>query len=244
MKPHCRALIVALLCLFAVTARVSSDSAGLAEPGRDPAETFQAQLLTVAADYPTWGRLDDEARWAPMLCRQTRPGMARFSDSKDATTHRQKLYSLFARKRWDYLAIAGRRLAPVGQVVVKQSWVPEEVTDPNELPNERGDIDYDKVLRTSWPRMPGSRGRESAGRDYFYPFARKGDKVFRAARQADLFVMMKLDPKTPGTDAGWVYATLTPDGETVTSAGKLESCMACHRAAKPDRLFGLRKPIW
>lgn len=53
--------------------------------------------------------------------------------------------------------------------------------------------------------------------------------------------MMKLDPKTPGTDDGWVYATLAADGRTVTAAGRIESCMKCHRETKTDRLFGMPK---
>jgi hypothetical protein len=51
--------------------------------------------------------------------------------------------------------------------------------------------------------------------------------------------MLKLDPTTSGTVAGWIYGTVTPDGKTVTSAGKVESCMKCHEEAKGDRLFGL-----
>ena len=69
----------------------------------------------------------------------------------------------------------------------------------------------------------------------------KGDKVYKAAKQGDLFVMTKLDPKSPGTDEGWVYATLSPDGKKLTSAGMIESCMQCHRETKTDRLFGLSK---
>jgi hypothetical protein len=244
MNSRRRALVVALLCLVAVTARVSSDPTELAKLARVPDETLQAKLLMAAADYPNWGRVDDEMGWAPGLCRATLPGLARFSDSEDATTHGDKLYSLFARKRFDYLVVAGRMPSPFGQVVVKQSWVPEEVTDPEELPRGQGDIDYAKVQRTSSPRAGRTHALDWGGNDHFYPFARKGDKVFRAARQSDLFVMMKFDPSTPDTDAGWVYATLTPNGKTVTAAGRLESCMGCHRAAKTDRLFGLPKQTW
>lgn len=56
--------------------------------------------------------------------------------------------------------------------------------------------------------------------------------------RSDLFIMAKLDPKTAGTDQGWVYGTVTPDGKTVTAAGRVESCMKCHQAARHDRLFG------
>ncbi|MCB9896060.1 MAG: hypothetical protein H6839_16630 [Planctomycetes bacterium] len=53
-----------------------------------------------------------------------------------------------------------------------------------------------------------------------------------------LFVMLKLDPATEGTDAGWIYGTLTPDGRQITSAGLIESCMDCHGEAGQERLFG------
>lgn len=58
-----------------------------------------------------------------------------------------------------------------------------------------------------------------------------------AGEAAPLFVMLKLDPSTEGTDNGWVYGTLTPDGKTVTSAGRIEACMDCH-GIQEDRLFG------
>ena len=73
------------------------------------------------------------------------------------------------------------------------------------------------------------------------PSAKKDGKTYYATEKHALFVMMKLDSKTADTDEGWVYATLTPDGKTVTSAGKLESCMKCHQKAENDRLFGLPK---
>jgi hypothetical protein len=47
-----------------------------------------------------------------------------------------------------------------------------------------------------------------------------------------------MDPKTPGTDNGWVYGTVTADGKQVTSAGRVKSCMACHQRAPNDRVFG------
>lgn len=53
-----------------------------------------------------------------------------------------------------------------------------------------------------------------------------------------LFVMLRFDPSTPGTDNGWVYGTLDADGKTVTSAGTVDSCMGCHVDAGPSRMFG------
>lgn len=56
-----------------------------------------------------------------------------------------------------------------------------------------------------------------------------------------LFVMLRLDSKTPGTDDGWVYGTLTPDAKKVTSQGRVESCMGCHEDAPYERLYGPTK---
>ncbi len=75
--------------------------------------------------------------------------------------------------------------------------------------------------------------------DHFLPFAEKDGKIYHAAKQADLFIMFKVDPKTKDTDKGWVYGTVTADAKKVTSSGKVESCMNCHQDAPHDRLFGL-----
>jgi hypothetical protein len=193
------------------------------DPKPDADKPFHKELLQAAQDYKAWGRVDDEARWAPYLCRMPSPGMARFSASKDAETHGQKLYSLFARQRKEYVARDKTKPATVGQVIVKESWFPDEVTDKK--PGRPGDA-------------PGER-RDAKSYGDFYPYAAKGDKMYKAAKPAGLFIMFKLDPKTPGTDDGWVYGTVSADAKTVTAAGKVESCMKCHADAKHDRLFGL-----
>jgi hypothetical protein len=197
-------------------------------------EQVRNDLLKIAAEYKAWGRVDDQMRWAPQLCLPGPPGRVYSSASKDKETHGQKLYSLFVRRRDDYLRHSKGRAVVVGQAVVKQSWVPQEVTDPSEKSEEGIDY-YRKIIFT-----PDSDSNPFEG-DHFYPYVRKGDKVFKAARQADLFIMLKLDPRTPDTDDGWVYATATPDGKKITSLGKIESCMKCHLQAKSDRLFGLQK---
>jgi hypothetical protein len=195
-------------------------------------ERFHERLLEIARTYKDFGRLDDEFRWAPELCRMTRPGVARFSASKQEDTHGKKLYSLFVKERREYLAMETDKTNSIGQVVVKESWVPEEVTDPKE---ER------KMLVTKV--KPLEKGREqfdlSALGDHFLPYATKDGKTYRAAKQSDLFIMFKMDPKTPETDDGWVYGTVTADGKKVTSAGKVATCMKCHQDAGHDKLFGL-----
>lgn len=193
----------------------------------ESAIAFETELRQASKEYKAWGRVDDEARWAPLYCRMPNPGAARFSVSKDEETHGQKLYSLFAKKHDAYVGVAKSKAAPVGQVIVKESWIPEEMADM-----KPGETDRKKIIVS---------GRETETQDHFYPYASKDGKVFKASKQSGLYIMMKLDPKTAGTDEGWVYGTLSADGKQVTSAGKVVSCMKCHQDAKYDRQFGLGK---
>ena len=58
--------------------------------------------------------------------------------------------------------------------------------------------------------------------------------MFRATEPAGLFIMFKLDPATPETDEGWVYATVSTAGQ-VTSAGRVATCMGCHETQRHAR---------
>jgi hypothetical protein len=118
----------------------------------------------------------------------------------------------------------------VGQVVVKEAWAPEEV--PAGTPQT-------PVRRAARVRRGGA---VEEVQEEFLPYARGADgKFYHAKEKAALFIMLKLEPGTPGTDEGWVYGTVTPDGKRVTAAGRLESCMGCHQDAPHDRLFGVAK---
>jgi hypothetical protein len=225
-SPSHRGLAVLLLLVTAGLA------AAIDRPAA-PTNPFAGRLLEIARTYPKYGRVDDLYRWAPHYCRVPPPAAARFSASDDTATHGQKLYSVFARQREPY-ANLGKAANPVGQVVVKESWVPEEVEGEKEP--------FKPVVRTvrlDEDEKGTAPVREV--RDVFLPYARKGDKVYRAASQADLFIMFKVEPATPGTDKGWVYGTVTADGKRVTSCGRVATCMQCHQDAPHDRLFGLPK---
>jgi hypothetical protein len=197
----------------------------------DAENPFQKKLLQVTKNYKSWGRVDDEARWAPLDCRAPNPAKVRFSASPDADTHGQKLYSLFAKDRRAYITVGDKTEVAVGQVVVKESWLPEEVKDQK--------LDSPHRIETTPPGGPPFSHKLSD--DQFDPYAEKDGKLYKASKPAGLFVMMKLYPNTEGTDNGWVYGTLSADGKEVTAAGKLESCMKCHQDAKHDRLFGLSR---
>jgi hypothetical protein len=192
---------------------------------------FEDKLLEIAASYESYGRIDAAARWAPTYCRArvVGPATPTFSRSEDTDTHGQKLYSLFAKEHSPLgsYTLKGQP-SPVGQVVVKESWVPEEVKD------EGTPL---KPLTRKVQVRSGDRLVEQE--DSFLPYTRKDGHLYHAKEKGPLFVMFKTEPGTPSTDEGWVYGTVTADGKAVTSAGRVESCMKCHQDAPHDRLFGL-----
>jgi len=200
---------------------------------------FHERLLEIARTYETYGRLNTKFRFAPVLCADAGaqpdpfgPSSAQLSSSGDGATHGRKLYSLFVKELqaglWSVSYTEPGKPNPVGQVVVKEAWAPEEVKDEGQP--------LEVVSRTV-----KVRGRDGLvdHTDRFTPYVRKDGRLYHAAQKAGLFIMVKLDPQTPGTDEGWVYGTVSADGKEVTSAGRVESCMACHRDAPHDRLFGL-----
>lgn len=185
---------------------------------------FVADLQAVYADYKGWGRVDDELRFAPWLCRMPEPGMAHVSAAEQGA-HGRKLYSLFARDHAGYVALGkdGAKPAKGLQAVVKESYLPEEITG-------------EPIPRHAWNRA-AQEGPLGAG-DHFWPYARgEGGKLVKAGAVAGLFVVLEKPAGTPGTDDGFVYGTMTPSGE-ITSAGKVGPCLACHEKAKHRRFFG------
>jgi hypothetical protein len=197
-----------------------------------PAETarFAPQVLAAVREYKSFRRVSDVPHWSPLSCRAPPGPGALVSASEDAQSHGRKLYHLFARQPeayddklrhkdpkqdLDLAATPGEPLtpAPVGQVIVKEAWQPLEVE--------------------------GAAPRNDAGFGLPADHATLDGKLYRRGEQSDLFVLLKLDPRTPDTDAGWVYATVRPDLSTVTAAGRIASCMGCHVKAEHDRQFGL-----
>lgn len=201
------------------TAAVASTTAAVAStpPMAPTAEerdlAFVPDVQAIAKAYKAWGRVDDELRWAPFLCRMPLPGRPAFSVAATGG-HAQKLYSLFAKDREAYRK---RERQALGQVLVKESFAAERVEGEAPLP------------------APTDAGLGEG--DHFNPFIVRGGTTFRAGKLMGLYVMMK--KAGAATDDGWVYGTITADG-TVTSAGKVASCMGCHRDAPHDRLFGVK----
>ncbi|MGH7174546.1 MAG: hypothetical protein ACRELF_00710 [Gemmataceae bacterium] len=204
---------------------------------------FHARLLEIAARYPEYGRVDDEMRWGVITCDPTpspSPPKLRVSASMDSQTHGRKLYSIFARISERGCYFAEGKANPVGQVVVKESWIPEEVLDKGQQLESiqrkgltKDIVDSTKTIEVGDFLMP------EAVEYSLVAYARKNGHLYHAAKQGPLFIMFKMAPTTPDTDEGWVYGTTTADGREVLSAGRVESCMNCHSKAPHDRLFGL-----
>jgi hypothetical protein len=235
--------------------------------GVDPA--FVSELLGIAAEYQSYGRTDDFFHWAPAMCAlpmAIRPA-AYVSASGDDDTHGKKLYSLFAGLRakappvkadaggGDYLSrsdgfypitagqsayldIAKGKPVPEGLALVKESWRPEEVKDRREAERLHGSRSAPE--QWDYPARPAARGARPGSE--FWPYAEKGGVLYAAKEKAGLFIMYKAAKDTPGTDEGWVYGTVSADGKTVTSAGRVASCMGCHKRAAYGRLFIDKKP--
>lgn len=216
--------------------------------GADPAsrEEMEPVLLEIAREYKSYVRVSDSANWAPEMCRVPTPSGVLESVSKDASTHGRKLYFLFARDQKDYSAIGwsvydekpDRKpfAAAVGQVIVKESFKPVEVADPKDVPAPPKPNPDDPNRGLGRRRdLPDTYTRDASGR------------LYHTGDAAGLFIMAKVaeaekaGTEKPGTDKGWIYATISADLKQVTAMGRIESCMECHVKAKHDRLFG---PKW
>jgi len=119
-----------------------------------------------------------------------------------------------------YLGLGARAVAvPVGFTIVKEAFVARR-GGPPPAPVERG------FLSTPGAEPPPITTLTVAGTQ------------LSIGAPHGVYVMTKVGAGD-GTDAGWIYGTVTADG-TVTSAGKVASCIGCHEGAPHERLFGLQ----
>ena len=207
--------ITALGALLATDAMRAEESDTAEPPSIHAPAEIEARLIEIAGSRHEMTRVSSAAAWAPQLC-VAPPNV--FSKSEDEATHGRKMYYLYAMHADAYLALANDAAAPVaetplGQALVKETWIPTPVEELTEA--ERG----------SHTPVRGPDMRE-------YVFRERGQ----------VFVMLKTGGDHEWTDNGWVYATLSADGSTVTASGRLESCMKCHIEAPHGRLFGPQKP--
>jgi hypothetical protein len=206
-------MMIKRLCVLALLA---SSATSRADPR--PVDAIRG----AAADYAKWGRVDERPNIAPELCRAPMPddygapAHVRLSQAADAP-HGKKLYFLYASERRRYLDKDAA--VPVGFAIVKESFA---------------------AVPTRDAPAPEVRDTLSTGTPPPITTAVDGDgKRLKLGARKDLFVMVKVGD-VAGSDDGWIYGTVAPDG-TVTSAGRVASCMGCHdEAATREKLFGLR----
>lgn len=160
-------------------------------------------------------------RFAPTLCRIPRPGQYELSSSKDGNTHGQKIYSLYA-------------FDPVAYGAPPTMMMP--MMDGKDTPKLVG-VSQAIVKEAFAPKQVDG---PTAGLHEPAPATRDG-KFFGKGDPAGLYVMFKPTDVDFETDAGWVYATITPDGN-ITAAGKIRSCIGCHQK-NPDRVFGMPREV-
>lgn len=255
-KPICCGMVMQLLFVLAQVGctgtiqmpadpRTAADITNAEAPEREKPGTsplsFDDRLLQIAQSYQSYHHLGGaESRWASDLCLPIRslpePPVMGLSASADSSTHGRKMYALYVKNVPGPFGNLDSKTpptwygppSPVGQVVVKEAWVPEEVHDGGK---ELVPISRRFKVRTE-------DGREEEHEDTWLPYIRKDGHLYHAARKSGLFIMFKLDPGAPGTDEGWVYGTVTADGRQITTVGRVESCMACHDKAPYDHLFG------
>ena len=194
------------------------------EPKPTMDSRYVAAVKKAAHDYLAWHRVDEWPNIAPDLCRAPsgtdfgKPSEARLSAADDGP-HAKKLYYLWASDRGLY--VDAKRDIPVGFSIVKESFAAK----PSKAPPSS--IFAKPGWRLEMGYLPPIRWAKTASGDWLETGERK-----------DLYVMTKVGDQ-PGADDGWIYGTVAPDG-TVTSAGRVATCMGCHdEAATRERLFGL-----
>lgn len=164
-------------------------------------------------------------RWALAMCRPPtiqdirtvqQPHM---SAGADIRSHGQRMAVFFASPLQQYASLRhadAKSSAPLpeGQYVVKETWRVQEV-ELKDVPQHEHEVSEQYVIEK--------------------------DRAWKRTERSETFVMYK----PPGgsamateTDAGWVYAVLTPDARTVIESGKIGRCMSCHQGAPHERLFG------
>ena len=180
-----------------------------------PQRKLERLLAEIPKSYEHWSRVDEQVRISPLDCDLPDPGAGRLSASRDDATHGRKLYYLYARDRAGYL-LGGELADHVGQIVVKEAWHPQRLDPAKGL-----------HLIHSQSQRPIS--------------AEIGGVRYETGARAGLFAMLKVDPATPNTDEGWIYATYPPGSTEPSEFGRIASCMECHVREGQGRLFGLKR---
>lgn len=222
-------LLLPLVVAACATAQTEVDAppapAHADEPASAPAEPasidYTPLVREIAATYTAWGAVDNQFHWAPGLCAMPAEAVQHLSDAPADTPHGEKvfvLHALDALAYWQATGVEGK--------------LPQTLARAAGPLRTRADVEQVLVKESFAPKkMDGAAyGRERIP-------ARRGEDRFVAGEPIGLFVMAKLASDAEQTDAGWIYATVSPSGD-VTAAGTIDACRDCH-AKEADRVFGV-----
>jgi len=206
------------------------------------ADLIEGDARAIAASYEEWGGpVDFQLRFGPTLCFIPRVE-PRFSESAPGGPHAEKLYLVYASDAKSYAGVDYSSAGQGGHLMPshfpqgdEEAWI-EELSRRRPLIPELS-REWEQILVKEafvpirWADAPKGISRGVSP-------ARKGGEEWMPGERGGLYLMLRAARATPGTDEGWVYATIRADGE-VTAYGQIPSCVACHRRAGPDRMFGL-----
>jgi hypothetical protein len=194
-----------------------------------PTEREKA-ILDVAGRYTTFRMATPWPMWALASCRALDPteisGVPSRSD--DQRTHGEKLYKLWVSDHDAYLRVSG--MEPRGDK--------HPAADAKVAPAMASSPVGQTLVKETFQSIAVPKSEEPKPNPYRRDLVVDGDRAFRQGAPAELFIMTKLDPKTPDTDNGWVYAVVSTDRKSVLRSGRLASCMRCHEQTTRDRLYG------
>jgi len=193
--PLCAAMCI-LLVAEALRSPIPSAQAAGASAEDDPATggPFDSTLLWVAQSYSKqFTRIDDNFRAAPQLCGPGPVGPPKseytLSRSKDANSHGQKLFVLYASDADAYRASTHTdRDARPGQMIVKQSWTAVPMKEDERLPHGIPTVKDGKAYRPGEQRELFIMARfapDTAGTDQGWIYgvvSSDGKRVIRAGR--------------------------------------------------------------
>ena len=226
-----------LLSLIGVLSCAATQEAASRSP-----EELKRDVSAIASSYLEWGGpVDFQLRFGPTDC-FIPPVTPRFSESEVGSPHAQKLYLIYASDAASYAGVdyssegQGGTLMPAEfPVEDREAWAAflgERRPLLPELSRE-----WEQVLvKEAFVPIPLDDAPKSSTRGV-HP-AQRGGVDWVPGDRAGLYLMLRTSRATPGTDEGWVYATVQADG-AVSAYGQIPSCVACHRRAGTDRMFGL-----
>ena len=235
MKTLCSAFT--LLSLFGVLSCTATKEAVELSP-----QELESDVLAAASSYLQWGGpVDFQLRFGPTDC-FIPPVTPRFSEGEVGSPHAEKLYLIYASDAASYAGVdyssggqGGTLMPDEFPVDDREAWV-AFLSERRPLLPELS-REWEQVL-VKEAFVPISLDDAHKGSTRGVQPAQRGGEGWMPGDRAGLFLMLRTARATPGTDEGWVYATVQADG-AVSAYGQIPSCVACHRRAGPDRMFGL-----